>query len=331
MLLYRTSGAWGAGTGANLTPAQVDGNFYDVSQRVQFLELHPSEPVLITSFSATGDQLYIHMSDGTINGPVTLPVVRWFFRGPWAPSTSYAKDDVVVGPDSAVYIVTFNHTSSASTFDPHANDGAGHSYYSLLLSVPAATLPTGGGAGFVLTKNTTANYDVVWALPGAPAGGSTGQVLRKNTSIDGDASWRTLAFSDLGGMTIAATPADWDYLRWNAATSRWINQQPPMLHVLSASSWVPAVGDDGAFMVLTNGTTATTITIPADATTAFPVGTELHIHQDGTGAVTVAADSGVTMRKHANFSNVLLGQYATATVKKTAANEWRLFGLLSAA
>jgi hypothetical protein len=45
----------------------------------------------------------------------------------------------------------------------------------------------------------------------------------------------------------------------------------------------------------------------------------------------VAADSGVTIRKHVSFSSVLLGQYATATVKKTAANEWRLFGLLSAA
>jgi hypothetical protein len=84
-------------------------------------------------------------------------------------------------------------------------------------------------------------------------------------------------------------------------------------------------------MVLTNGTTATTITIPADATEPFPVGTELHIHQDGTGVVTVTADTGVTIRKHVNFSNHLLGQYATATVKKTAANEWRLFGLLAAA
>jgi hypothetical protein len=331
MLLYRTAGAWGPGVGANLTPAQVDANFYDISTRVQFLELHPPEPVLITSFTTNGDQIFIHMSDGTINGPVTLPVVRWNSRGAWTPSTVYFQDDIVIGPDSAVYLVKRNHTSSASSFDPYANDGAGHDYYSLLLTVPAATLPTGGGPGYVLTKATTANYDVVWGLPQAPAGGSAGQVLQKNTATDGDASWNTLAFGDLGGMVIDATPADWDYLRWDAAAGQWINQQSLTLNVLSASSWVPAVGDDGAFMVLTNGTTATTITIPADATEPFPVGTELHIHQDGTGVVTVTADTGVTIRKHVNFSNHLLGQYATATVKKTAANEWRLFGLLAAA
>jgi hypothetical protein len=45
----------------------------------------------------------------------------------------------------------------------------------------------------------------------------------------------------------------------------------------------------------------------------------------------VAADTGVTILKHASFSNQLLGQYATATVKKSAANTWRLFGLLSGA
>jgi hypothetical protein len=330
VILYRTPGPWGAGVGANLTPSQVDGNFYDVSQRVQFLELHPPEPVLITSFSSSGGQLYIHMSDGTINGPLAMPVVRWFFRGPWAASTNYLKDDVVVGPDSAVYLVMVNHTSSATSFDRFANDGAGHDYYSLLLSVPAATMPTGGGPGFVLTKSSLANYDVVWGPPQPPPGGSTGQVLQKNTSLDGDASWNTLTFDDLGGIAIA-TPANGDYLRWSTTTNRWVNQQPPMLHVISALSWVPVVGDEGAFMVLTNGTTATTVTVPSDATAPFPIGTELHIHQDGTGPVTIAADSGVTIRKYASFSNVLLGQFATATVKKTAANEWRLFGLLATA
>lgn len=330
MILYRTSGPWGGGVGANLTPAQVDGNFYDVSMRVQFLELNPAQPVQITSFAATGDKLYIHMSDGTVNGPVTMPIVRWNSRGAWVPSTVYLKDDVVVGPDSAVYLVAFNHTSSASAFDPNANDGLGHNYYSLLLAVPATTMPSGGGPGYVLTKNSTANYDTIWGLPQAPGGGSLGQVLQKNSSADGDASWQTLVIADLGD-TDFTTLSNGDYLRWNTASNSWTNQAPVMAKVLTASSWVPAIGDEGAFMVLTNGAVNTTVAVPADATMLFAIGTELHVHQDGTGLVTVAAEAGVTIRKHVSFSNILLGQYATATVKKTAANEWRLFGLLAAA
>lgn len=332
MILYRTSGPWGAGVGASLTADQVDGNFYDVSQRVQYLELHPQEPVLITSFTATGNQLYIHMSDGTVNGPITLPVVRWFFRGPWKTSTGYLVDDVVIGPDSVVYLVVFSHTSSTSTFDPRANDGHGNNYYSVLLQQPAAVLPTGGGAGYVLTKSTTANYDVMWGLPSAPAGGSTGQVLQKNSAVNGDASWHFLKLDDLkGNVAITAAPSDWDYLRWNAATSRWVNQPSVALNVLSATSWSPGLSDAGAFMVLQNGIADATVAIPSNASVPFQIGTELTVHQDGTGLVTVMGESGVTVLKHASFSNRLLGQYATATVKKTAADVWRLFGLLAGA
>ena len=136
---------------------------------------------------------------------------------------------------------------------------------------------------------------------------------------------RSMVFSDVR----VTAPAAGDYLQWNATTSRWENRALASFNVLTASSWVPALGDVGAFMVLTNGSTDTTIAIPADASVAFPIGTELHIHQDGTGLVTVTGDAGVTMLKHVSLSNHLLGQYATATVKKTAVNVWRLFGLLA--
>lgn len=327
MILFRTDGAWGSGTGANLTAAQVDGNFYSIHTRVQFLELNPPKPVQIVSISAVGDQLSIHMSDGTVQGPITMPTVRWFFRGPWQPGIPYYVDDVITAPDGAVYIVSFAHTSAA-VFSSGANDGHGNNYYSLLLAVPGTTMPPGGGAGFVLTKTSDLDYATTWNSPGAPFGGNTGQVLRKNTSLDGDASWSTLVVGNLGDVSLG-TLANGDFLRWNAARGRWTNQ--PLAAVLTSSSWAPVVGQEGAFMVLTNGTANVTVVIPSDSSQAFPIGTELNLHQDGTGTVTVTGDSGVTILKHASFSNVLLGQYATVTVKKTSANTWRLFGLLSGA
>lgn len=328
MILYRTSGPWGPGVGANLTADQVDGNFYDVSARVQYLELNPTQPVQITSFSSVGNQLYINMSDGTVQGPLAMPVVKWNFRGTWVPSTVYTVDDVVTAPDGAVYLVIFTHTSGVA-FSPGANDGAGHNFYSLLLKVPAATMPIGGVQGDVLTKLTGNDYNVVWSPPQSPPGGSTGQVLRKNSAINGDAGWSTLIVEDLGDTSIVGL-AHGDYLRYDGPSTSWINAQSPTLNVLRSTSWSPVVGDSGAFMVLTNDTTATTIAIPNDSVQLFPTGAELHIHQDGTGAVTVVGDTGVTVYRHAYFSNQLLGQYATATVKKTGVNEWRLFGLLAA-
>ncbi len=54
-------------------------------------------------------------------------------------------------------------------------------------------VPPGGDPGFVLTKNSGADYDFDW-LPGGggavvPNGGSTGQVLTKNSNADQDVDW----------------------------------------------------------------------------------------------------------------------------------------------
>jgi hypothetical protein len=329
VIFYRTSGTWGPGTGANLTAAQVDGNFYDVAQRVQFLELNPPAPIEITSFNAVGDQLYINMSDGTVQGPLTLPAVRWFFRGVWTPNTNYSRDNVVTGPDNAVYLVLYPHVS-AIAFEPAANDGQGHNYYSVLLRIPASSIPVGGAIGDVLTKNTNANFDLIWDKPPPPPGGNAGDVLQKNSEADGDASWNTLQTDDLADVEFGPR-AHGDYLRWDSSISRWVNHEGSLLNVLRESSWAPVVGDNSSFMVLTNGAANANIIIPNNDTEPFAIGTELHIHQDGTGTVSVVGEVGVTILKHASFSNQLLGQYATATVKKTNFNEWRLFGLLAGA
>lgn len=328
-LVYRTSGPWGGGAGANLSAGQVDYNFYDLDYRLQSMELHPLQPVQISYFSTVGSQFYVHMSDGTVQGPLALPVVGWNFRGVWTPSTTYFVNDVITGPDNVVYIVMLNHISAPATFDPGANDGAGHNAYKVVMTSPAGVLPAGGGPGFVLTKASVTDYDVQWHETQVPPGGSGGQVLQKNSGSSGDASWNTLGLGSLRGDVTLTALVDGDYLRWKASTSRWINQKSPMLSVLTAPSWAPVVGSEGAFMVLTNGTTVTNIIIPADTTQNFPIGAELTIHQDGTGLVTIVGEAGVTILKHASFSPQLLGQYATATVKKTASNVWRLFGLLA--
>ena len=330
MITYRTTGPWGPGAGANLTPAQVDGNFYDVAQRVQYLEMHGIQPVQITSFQAVGNQLYIYMSDGTVNGPLLLPEVRWFFRGNWLPNTVYALNDVVAAPDSGIYLVIRTHTSGTA-FSENANDGQGHNFYSLLMRPPAAVLPVGGLSGHVLTKNSSNNFDVAWKSVPPPAGGLTNQVLMKISDADRDAGWGYFTLDNLYDVLLVQDYPlrDGDYLRWSATRGQWTNQPRPIFNVVTSTSWDPVVGDEGSFMVLTNGTTATNIIIPNNTTQPFAVGSELHIHQDGTGRVTIVGEEGVTLRYHASFAPILAGQYATATVKKTATNVWRLFGLLA--
>jgi hypothetical protein len=163
-IIYRTSGPWGAGKGANLVPGEVDGNFYDVAGRLHTIEDNmPAAANGIAFFAVSGNQFYVHMTNGTIQGPYQLPQLAWNFRGPWLPSTNYSVNDVVTA-NGGTYMVLVNHVSAA-VFDPGANDGAGHNYYGLLLLNPANVIPVDGLAGQILQKNSDIDYDIGWQTP----------------------------------------------------------------------------------------------------------------------------------------------------------------------
>lgn len=63
---------------------------------------------------------------------------------------------------------------------------------------------------------------------------------------------------------------------------------------------------------------ANTLTVPANATVAFEIGTKITVVQTGAGATTVAAAAGVTVRN----AGALAGQYASAVLFKRDTNEW---------
>jgi hypothetical protein len=73
---------------------------------------------------------------------------------------------------------------------------------------------------------------------------------------------------------------------------------------------------------------ATTFTIPTNASVAYPVGTSFDILQTGTGQVTIAGASGVTVNATPGLK--LRTQWSSATVFKRAENTWVVYGDLSA-
>ena len=91
----------------------------------------------------------------------------------------------------------------------------------------------------------------------------------------------------------------------------------------------PALGDEGGYFVLSDGS-AVAVTIPANASVAFAIGTEIHFEQGGAGAITVGITSD-TLNVNANLTKVTNGQYSVCTIKKTSATTWTIFGNLVAA
>lgn len=86
-----------------------------------------------------------------------------------------------------------------------------------------------------------------------------------------------------------------------------------------------AIGDAQSGIIM-NSPNAQSVTIPTNATVAFPVGSNIIIISNGIGIITVVGAGGVTLNYRAGLSAALKGQYSAATVIKTATDTWLLMG-----
>lgn len=98
----------------------------------------------------------------------------------------------------------------------------------------------------------------------------------------------------------------------------------------STTSRTLALTDTSSYIRFTNSS-AITVTAPPNTSEDFVIGAEVHLRQAGTGTVTVAEGSGVTVTPPFEGTLALAGQGATATLKKVAANTWELFGQVAGA
>lgn len=129
-LIYRNAGAWGAGKGARLTSVEADGNVFDLHSRLQNIEDNPPAAVGIDHFTVVGNALTIVLTNGTSQGPFTLPSAQWRWAGEWQPLTNYYALDLV-GNAGSIYLVQHNHTSDAA-FAADAEDILGFRYARLI-------------------------------------------------------------------------------------------------------------------------------------------------------------------------------------------------------
>ena len=85
--------------------------------------------------------------------------------------------------------------------------------------------------------------------------------------------------------------------------------------------------DAGKYLSMSYGS-ACTMTIPTNASVAFPIGTRIEIEQNGAGQVQILAAGGVTLNSQGGKTKIL-GQYATCFIIKKDTNIWTLAGNLT--
>ncbi len=157
-LTFRTPGPWGPGTGTPLTHTQVDTNFHELHLLIQAAS--SPETRGIDSITTNGSQMTIYLTDGSTQGPFTLPRATMEWRGNFTPTMGYSINDVLAEPISgSVYIVQVPHSGDPA-FDPNRQIGGQQVYRKMLQGVSAdtATVTRTGLGDFTLDIGSVRKY-----------------------------------------------------------------------------------------------------------------------------------------------------------------------------
>lgn len=160
----------------------------------------------------------------------------------------------------------------------------------------------------VFIGNGSANVDIIFEANGEIRGTTGVNVTlgQSDSNVLVDAANASLdASGNLDVSTIVA--------------GRSINAQ-------TGTSYTFVIGDRLKVVTL-NNSSAITLTVPPNSSVAFAVGTSIDIIQLGSGQVTVAGGSGVTVNSTPTLK--LRAQYSVGSCLKIATNQWIFMGDLA--
>jgi len=111
------------------------------------------------------------------------------------------------------------------------------------------------------------------------------------------------------------------------ATNEGVNDLAlAVINAQTGTTYSLALTDVAKVVTLSNAS-AITLTVPAEASVAWPAGTTIVLAALGAGTVTVTAAAGVTINS-AGAAVEIGAQYGVATLLKTGTDTWLLFGNL---
>lgn len=241
--------------------------------------------------------------------------IPWQDAGVWSSEAVYFPDDIVYTPSVGAFLC----------FEEHVGEEPPNPAYWQQITADGAQILTGEGAPSIgIGADGDIYIDVqnsdmygpkaagVWgsgiSLTGSP-GLSAYEVAVVNGFVGSEESW-LLSLEGEDGVDGIDAPTE---LEANAQTG---------------ATYTLALSDALKFVSLDNADPVT-VTVPANAAVAFPVGTQIIVGRKGAGAVTIDPATGVDLNGSNN--DLTLGDQwsGVVTLWKYAADEWWVFGGLA--
>jgi hypothetical protein len=98
----------------------------------------------------------------------------------------------------------------------------------------------------------------------------------------------------------------------------------------TGTTYTPVLNDQYQVLITRSNASASTLTIPSNASVAFPVGTVITVLNKGAGVVTISGAGGVTvLSAGAVAASPTLAQYKSCALMQTSANNWYVVGSIA--
>lgn len=204
--------------------------------------------------------------------------------------------------------------------------------------VGAAVLAINSGDITDLRVSVTTNLPIgditgVTAGTGLTGGGTSGAVtLAIDSTVATLTGSQALSNKDLTAGT-NTFPSSLVTLTGSQTLTNKILTAPQVnlgINAQTGTSYTTVLADNGKLVTLSNAS-AIALTIPLNASVAYPVGAQLNLAQLGAGQVTIAGASGVTVVSTGATAATpkSRAQYSTATAIQTSIDNWLVMGDIS--
>jgi len=98
----------------------------------------------------------------------------------------------------------------------------------------------------------------------------------------------------------------------------------------TGTTYTPVLDDQYQVLVTRSNAAASTMTIPTNASVAFPVGTVITVLNKGVGLVSISGAVGVTILSAGAVAAIpTLAQYKSCAIMQTSANNWYVVGAIA--